>query len=187
MKIHYLGVSILCVMAASPAAAQMAITTFGATDAVQCYENARDDFSSDAGPCDRALDDATLTRRDRMRTRVNRGVIYNRTGDLAAAVEDFDDALAMDDTAGEAWLNRGNSYFLMGDFDQALADYETALENDVSQPWSAWYNVGLVYLRRGESDKARAAFEKSLQLNPGFAPSQAKLDEISVRDKTQGD
>ncbi|MCA8888382.1 MAG: tetratricopeptide repeat protein [Parvularculaceae bacterium] len=176
--LHLLGVSILWVMAASPAAAQMAITTFGATDAVQCFENARDDFSSDSGPCDRALDDAALTGLDEMRTRVNRGVIYNRTGELAAAIEDFDAALAMDDAAGEAWLNRGNSYFLMGDLDQALADYETALENDVSQPWSAWYNVGLVYLRRNEADKARAAFEKSLQLNPGFAPSQAELEEL---------
>lgn len=159
-----------------PAAAQMAVTTYGATDASACYQNARNDFSQDTGPCDTALRDKDLTQKDRAKTLVNRGIIKNRKGDLQEAVDDFNAALAIDEL-GEAYLNRGNSYYLASRFDEALADYKKALALGVNKPWAAWYNIGLVHDAKKQADKAREAYQKALDLNPSFTLAQTKLNE----------
>lgn len=161
---------------AAPAAAQMSVTTIGATDAVTCFENARDDFSRDSSPCDMALKDVAISRTDRKKTLVNRGVIYNRSGDLGAAIDDFNEALKMDGKIGEAYLNRGNSYYLMSRYDEALSDYERSLDLDVTKPWAAWYNIGLVYEAKKQPDKARKAYEEALSANPDFTQAQQKLE-----------
>lgn len=168
---------VVAAAAAFPATAQMSVTTYGATDASECYQNANNDFARDTDPCDRAIRDAGTTRQDKMKTLVNRGIIHNRNGDLQAAVDDFNAALGINDSLGEAYLNRGNSYYLASRLDEALADYEQALANGVSKPWAAWYNIGLVHDARKEADKAREAYQKALELNPSFSLAQAKLEE----------
>ena len=166
---------VLAVMTAS-AAAQMSVTTIGATDAAACYQNAQDEFSQDTTYCDIALTNGATTRADRKKTLVNRGVIYNRAGALDKAIADFNAALDIDDDLAEAFLNRGNSYFLMSRFDDALADYHRALELDVSKPWAAWYNIGLVYAAKKQPDKAREAYEKALEINPNFTLARDKVE-----------
>ncbi len=158
------------------ATAQMSVTTFGATDAAACYENANSAFSSDTDPCDTAIKDPALTRGDQMKTYVNRGIIHNRNLDLEAAIDDFNAALEIDDELAEAYLNRGNSYFLTGRFDDALEEYEAALANDISKPWAAWYNIGLIYDAKKEPAKAREAYAKALALKPDFVLAQQKLE-----------
>ena len=158
------------------ASAQMSITTIGATDAAECYKNAQNEFENDTGPCDAALKDRNTTRRDKMKTRVNRGIIHNRNGDLAAARADFNAAIDMDAALAEAYLNRGNSHFLSGRHDAALADYQKSLALDVSKPWAAWYNIGLVYDAKKDKEKAREAYEKALELNPNFTQARMKLE-----------
>lgn len=163
---------------AGPAMAQLSVSTFGADDAAQCFQNAADDVSRDVAPCDAALRDKSTIRKDRIKTFVNRGIIHNRNGDLAKAVGDFDAALALDASVAEAFLNRGNSRFLARDYGAALADYERALGLGVSKPWAAWYNIGLVHDARKEKDKAREAYEKALALKPDFALAREKLERI---------
>jgi tetratricopeptide (TPR) repeat protein len=158
------------------AVAQMSVTTFGATDAAACYENANSEFSGDTKPCDKAIKDMGLTRGDQMKTYVNRGIIHNRNLDLDAAIDDFNAALEIDDALAEAYLNRGNSFFLGGRFDDAFAEYETALANDISKPWAAWYNIGLTHDAKKQPAKAREAYAKALALKPDFIPAQQKLE-----------
>ncbi|WDI31200.1 tetratricopeptide repeat protein [Hyphococcus flavus] len=164
------------IMSGSPAAAQMSVSTFGASEASVCFESASNDFSTNTKPCDEALEDAAITRSDRKKTLVNRGVIHNRNGDIAAAISDFDAALMIDNTLAEAYLNRGNSYFLASRLDEALADYQQALDLGVAQPWAAWYNIGLVHDARKEDDKAREAYQKALEENPDFTMAIQKLE-----------
>lgn len=159
----------------APSAAQMAVTTFGATDAAQCYDNANNDFSEDTRLCDDALKRGDLSRDDRKKTLVNRGIILNRQGALQAAFDDFNAALEIDASLAEAYLNRGNTFFLSRLYDEALADYEKALSLDVKKPWAAWYNIGLAHEGKKDSAAARAAYGKALEENPAFSPAQTKL------------
>ena len=175
MKIFVLTAAFLGV--AFGAQAQLSVTTIGATDGVACYENANDPFSTNTEPCDSALRDPATSRRDRMKTFINRGIIHNRKHEIQAAIEDFNWALAIDDEVGEAYLNRGNSWYFAGRLDDALADYEKALALDVNRPWAAWYNIGLVYEAQGKKDEARGAYEKALELNPDFALAKNKLEQ----------
>ncbi len=160
---------------AANAAAQMSVTTIGASDAAECYENASSGFISDTAPCDAAIKDAGMTKRDIMKTYVNRGIIHNHNGDLQAAIDDFNTALEIDGDLAEAYLNRGNSYFLARQFDNALADYETALDNEITKPWAAWYNIGLVYDAKKQPAKAQEAYAEAVALNPSFTLAQEKL------------
>jgi tetratricopeptide (TPR) repeat protein len=158
----------------APAAAQMAVTTFGATDAVLCFQNAADDYSRDSSPCDAALRGA-LTSEDKKKTLVNRGVIRNREGKLGDAIEDFNAALGIDGALGEAYLNRGNSYYFGARYRDAISDYERALDLEVRKPWAAWYNIGLAKDASGDAAGARAAYEKAVELNPDFHQAKQKL------------
>ncbi len=157
------------------ATAQMSVTTFGATDAQQCYELARDDFSRDASACDDALRVQSMTERDRVATYVNRGVVLNRAGSLDDALDDFNKALAQDGELSEAFLNRGNTYFLMRRYDEAIADYEASLKYGLTKSHVAWYNIGLAHEAKRDAVKAREAYRMALEINPDFGPAQKKL------------
>ncbi|MEM8771728.1 MAG: tetratricopeptide repeat protein [Pseudomonadota bacterium] len=161
----------------SPAAAQTAITTFGATEAGACYENAQNALSEDTAPCDDALRKKSTTRVDRKKTLVNRAIILNRRGDVGEALADIASALEIDLSFAEAYLNRGNSYFLLKRYDEAFADYERALSLNVSEPWAAWYNIGLVHDARNETRNAQEAYRKALALKPDFQLALAKLSD----------
>lgn len=173
---NLIGLSCVLALVCLPAAAQMSVTTIGATDAVSCYENARDDFSRNTDPCDDALSDNVMSRSDRKRTLVNRGIILNRAGNVGAAVSDFNDALAIDGALGEAFLNRGNSYYLMQRYDDAMADYERSLELDISKPWAAWYNIGLTFDAQKMPEQAKQAYLTALELNENFSAAKQKLE-----------
>ncbi|GJL95938.1 MAG: hypothetical protein DHS20C05_23430 [Hyphococcus sp.] len=166
----------LVLLASPPALAQLSVTTFGATDAQECYQNASSGYSRDTGPCDEALSGA-MSKSDRVKTLVNRGIIHNHNGDLGDAISDFNEALDGDSGLAEAYINRGNSFFLGGQFDNALSDYESSLALNVSEPWAAWYNIGLVHDARNDEEKARAAYEEALAAKPGFELALAKLEE----------
>ena len=168
---------LLAAGAAAPSAAiaQLSITTIGATDAFACYENARDGLSEDTTPCDAALADRGTSRNDRKKTLVNRGILFNRKGDLNEALSDFNRAIEIDEDLAEAYVNRGNTWFYAGDYDRALADYERSLTLDVAKPWAAWYNIGLVHDARNDAEAAQEAYAKSLALNPEFYQAQQKI------------
>lgn len=161
--------------AATAAAAQLSVSTFGATDAQGCYEDARDGRTTSTERCDAALAGEALTKRDRLATLVNRGIIHNRAGRLGDALSDFDKALDGDGALGEAWLNRGNAQFLAGRYDLAIADYEKSLDHEISKPWVAWYNIGLAREAQKDARGARTAYERALEINPDFGLARKKL------------
>ena len=174
------------ILGATSASAQMAVTTFGATDAQACYEDARSERETSTDNCDAALAGQALTRRDRLATYVNRGVVNNRARRLTEALADFNAALDADPTLGEAWLNRGNARFLAGQYDLAVADYEKSLDASLSKPWVAWYNIGLAREAQKDARGARTAYERALACDPvsafgGIVAVNRTLDAAAAR------
>lgn len=158
-----------------PAQAQMAVSTFGASDAQLCYREAADILSEDVRPCDLALQNGGMVVRDRIATLVNRGIVLNRAERFVEALADFNAALDLDDETPEALLNRGNSYYLMRRYDEAIVDYEAALGAGLTKAEIGWYNIGLALDAKNEPAKAREAYRKALDLNPDFGLAQKKL------------
>lgn len=177
MPSRIIPVVALATLCAAEAAAQMSISTIGATDASACYKNATDERSENLLNCDSALDDRSLSRVDRKKTLVNRGIILNRRGDYNEALADFNAAIEIDEGLAEAYLNRGNTWFYAGRLDDALTDYEEALALDVAKPWAAWYNIGLVRDAQKKPGEAQAAYRKALDLNPDFSLAQQKVSD----------
>jgi len=165
----------LALAAPSSAMAQMAVSTFGANDAQLCYQAAADDFASDTADCDKALQGGALTARDRIATRVNRGIIYNREGKLDAALEDFNKAIEKNGELAEAFLNRGNTFYLMRRYDEAIEDYRTSLQFNLKQSHVAWYNIGLALEAKKDDVQAKEAYRTALEINPEFGPARKKL------------
>ncbi len=155
--------------------AQMSVSTFGATDARLCYEQAAEATVASTDDCDKALREAGLTKRDRIATLVNRGIILNRAGRFDEALADFGKALDSDAGLAEAYLNRGNTYFLMRRYDEAIVDYERSLDNGLGKSHVAWYNIGLAHEAKKDAVKAREAYRTSLSIAPDFGPAQKKL------------
>ncbi|MFN0024166.1 MAG: tetratricopeptide repeat protein [Parvularculaceae bacterium] len=172
---RYLIALAVVALASANAHAQLAITTFGATEAQACYDDARSDSVTSIDNCDAALGGQALTKRDRLATLVNRGIIHNRAGRLTDALADFNTAIDADASLGEAYLNRGNARFLAGQYDLAVADYETSIDTEISKPWVAWYNIGLAREAQKDARAARTAYERSLEINPEFGPAKKKL------------
>lgn len=159
----------------SAALSQVAVTTFGATDAQRCFEAARDDYSTDVSDCDEALKTAAMAPRDKIATFVNRGIVLNRAGRLEDALADFNAALEKDGGLAEAFLNRGNTYFLMRRYDEAIADYQASLDHELAKSHVAWYNIGLAQEAKNDPVKAKEAWRMSLEINPDFGPARQKL------------
>ncbi len=166
---------LLAFSAPGAALAQMAVSTFGATDAQLCYQAAADSFDSNTDDCDEALKGGALTARDRIATYVNRGIILNREGRLDEALADFNKALGTDAELAEAFLNRGNTYYLMRRYDEAIEDYNTSLRYDLGKSHVAWYNIGLAQEAKKDDVKAKEAYRMALEINPEFGPAQKKL------------
>ncbi len=59
---------------------------------------------------------------------VNRGILFVRSGNLNAALEDFNRAIQLSHEYVKAYVNRANGYATLGYHDCALADYHQALK-----------------------------------------------------------
>jgi len=176
---------IIALFAAWTAHAQRtdSVVTFGNTDAELCYdaaEMARVRTDS-LDHCDAALRDRTLTKKDRVATLINRGILFNHRGDYTAAISDFEAALALDPAASAAYVNRGNTYFYSRQFDRAIEDYSTSLQMNPRNPHLAHYNRGLVNEARREEKLAFADFVRATELRPDWEPALTRVQQYRAR------
>lgn len=130
--------------------------------------------------CSRALAEEGLVRRDRAGTLVNRGVMLLRSRDYASARADFDRAIALEPTLGEAFVNRGVT--LMGDKDYAgaLAEIDRGLALGVDEPAKAYYNRALVQESLGDAPGAYHDYRKAQDLAPDWALPAKQLTRFTV-------
>ncbi|HZG01351.1 MAG TPA: tetratricopeptide repeat protein, partial [Chitinophagales bacterium] len=117
----------------------------------------------------------------------NRGVLYNEEGSAILAraktdptaqqranaqfnlaLNDFDNALRLNNKDAQAWSNRGLSFWRMNRLDSAANNMQRAINIDPNYE-VAWSNLGSIYASMGRNDDALTAFKKAVELNPGFA------------------
>lgn len=87
-------------------------------------------------------------------------------GEYAAAIELFDEAIALEPDNAVYYTERGRAYYFSGALKTALADYETAL---ALEPSATAYNArGVVYDDQGDRAAAMADYEAAIALDPTF-------------------
>ena len=85
----------------------------------------------------------------------DRGILWQKQGDLTKAIADFTQAIKIDPHDGEAYEGRANVYASKNDLPQAIADYSKALQLNPSSDWgiAARTNLSLAQRQMLESEK----------------------------------
>lgn len=80
------------------------------------------------------------------------------------AMQEFDNALELDDSDYKAYINRSNYLREQKEFDKALEDINKAVE--ICNCYEGYFNRGGLYMSINQPDKAIADFSKAIELQP---------------------
>lgn len=96
---------------------------------------------------------------------------------LAAAVDSFDRAAALDPSVPSVWVDRGYVLRKRGRLDDALASYDRALALDRRLP-IAWNNKGNVLVELERWAEAAEAYDHALALDPKLDGARGMLQKL---------
>ncbi|MCF8505724.1 MAG: hypothetical protein K9G59_12500 [Caulobacter sp.] len=165
---------------AAPAAASVMVVGTGL--AADCSKAAFDGRSDRDAIllCSRSLDEERLVRRDRAGTLVNRGVMLLRTRAYGEARVDFDKAITLEPTLGEAFVNRGVALMADKNYAGALAEIDRGLALGVDEPAKAYYNRALVQESLGDARAAYFDYRRAQELAPDWLLPAKQLTRFTV-------
>jgi tetratricopeptide (TPR) repeat protein len=163
--------------------AEAAVTIVGSGLGRECYLAA--EFKRETGMsldiCTRALQQETLSRRDRAATLVNRGIIHMQEKDLDRAIADYDAALRIDPRLAEAHVNRGIALLYRGGADREAVDaLSTGLALRPSRPEVAYYSRAVANEMLGNVRAAYEDYQAAAAAKPGWEEPVEQLKRFSV-------
>ena len=174
------------VLGAVPATA--AVTVLGAGPAQTCYDVAENggDYAEGIAQCTSALEDSTLSVRDRAATFVNRGVLHLGRHELSTGFKDIDSGIALDPMLADGYVDRGAASIALGHYDDALNDLNKGIELGPARPYVAYYDRAIV---ERHNDDFRAAYydlRKALELKPDFDLALREIKDYHVYHQKTG-
>jgi len=96
---------------------------------------------------------------------VNRANKRATNGDLEGALDDFNEAIALNPTKVTAYFNRGFLYNSLGKFEAAIHDFSAAIEL-LSDYDEAYFQRGNSYRQLGEWQRAIQDYSQAIGFNP---------------------
>ena len=174
----------IAIASTSAAHAQYAAMVFGKGAAADCYDSvkARQLTLSTLDVCTKALEDDTLSARNRSATYNNRGIVYMRRGMIERAMRDYDDALRISPNIAETQINLGAMFYANGMYTEsvrALNEGVKAQEDDSRA--AAHFNRALSLEKLGAYDEAYADYKQALKFRPDFPGAVEQLSHYSIR------
>jgi tetratricopeptide (TPR) repeat protein len=114
----------------------------------------------------------------RVKAHCGLGSIALRAGDIAEAIAQYEQALALDPNFTIAHLNLGGLLATQGKFDQAIFHFRRSVE---LQPGNApiYYSLAIALAGNGQKDEAIANLHKALAIDPSFSPAKQSLQYLS--------
>jgi tetratricopeptide (TPR) repeat protein len=100
-----------------------------------------------------------------------RGYASHRIGDPAAALEDFNDALALKHDAPNTLFLRAKCKERLGELDAAIEDYRAVLALAPNTA-DAYSGIAMIREYRGDIQGARREHHKALQIDPELKSAQ---------------
>ncbi len=116
-----------------------------------------------------------------------RGNVDYSRGDLDEAVEQYNAAIALNPSYGNAYYKLGVCYYRMGELDKALDAFNQVVEMKDQSHAMASYFVGLIDLFLGRDHKASKAFEQFHKMSPESRIANFYLAHMKVRQKEFGE
>jgi tetratricopeptide (TPR) repeat protein len=99
---------------------------------------------------------------------LNRGKDFGAEGKFDEAIQEFDQALAINKDLVEVYVRRGSTYSVKGDNDKAIADCNQAIQLNPNYP-EAYFWRGVAYGSKHEFDKGIADYNQAINLSPYYA------------------
>ncbi|WP_343347194.1 hypothetical protein WJT74_04140 [Sphingomicrobium sp. XHP0239] len=156
--------------------------TLGETHAKSCYDAAEAGNTSRfaLASCERALAVQPLSAGDKASTLVNRGIIRMNRGEYNLADRDFAEALKLDASQAEAYLNAAILALRRADSARALTYSSRSIELETRKPHIAYYVRGMANEDRGAASAAYRDLQMAQSLAPGWDVPAIELTRYSV-------
>ncbi|HDQ03389.1 MAG TPA: tetratricopeptide repeat protein [Deltaproteobacteria bacterium] len=97
----------------------------------------------------------------------NLAILYQQTGDINQAIEQYREALRINPNYSSAHLNLGTCLGIRNEYDGAIYHFRKALRLDPADP-GIYFNIGLAQLNKEDFKSAADSFKAALRLNPNF-------------------
>ena len=181
-----LGISTfaLCVAGAFAAPAQGAVTVIGGGLARACYEAV--EYTKVSGEkaidiCDMALEQESLTKRNRAATLTNRGILFMRLGQHQRALVDYNRSIRLMPELLESKVNQGAALYGLGRYEEAMTALNAGIYTDsVDARAVGFYNRALCYEKLGDLQSAYEDFRKALETQPAFKQAADQMARFTV-------
>lgn len=105
---------------------------------------------------------------------LNLGILWQKTGRPALAVEQLERAVQLDPTSAEGHFNLGVAYGRLGRFDEGIGALDTAVQLRGNYP-EALHNLSVLQRRAGNAAAAITMAQRALDLQPQAAEAHAAL------------
>lgn len=182
MKISAVVPAFAALALATGTSANAAVTVLGNGVAHSCYEFAEYGGNSTDGiqTCTFALEQTTLSVRDRAATFVNRGILRVRKDDAEGALADYDRGLAMDAALAEGYVDRGAAMIALRRYDDAVAEIDKGISLGANRPQIAYYDRGIADEALGNIRAAYEDYKKAAEIQPDFHLATDQLSRFRV-------
>ena len=110
----------------------------------------------------------------------NLGILAARSGDVTAAIEDFQQALKIDPDHSIALQNLGNAYRQKKQWPEAEGAFQHALALNPEDAESN-YGLGLVYAQQNDTGRAYSYLQKALAARPVYPEALNNLGVLYLR------
>lgn len=105
------------------------------------------------------------------------GLIYNREGKYALAIDSLKRAIALKPTPSDFHSQLGMAYAQSEQLDEAVASFRKAVALQPNHP-QLHNNLGTALKEQGKLDEAAAAFENAIRLKPDYALAYNNLGNV---------
>jgi len=114
-----------------------------------------------------------------LRAHKHRGWAYQRDGEYALAIADYDKVLEIAPDRAKVYNNRGIAQRHLGNMRMALRDFDRAIELEPDQA-RPYLNRGQTLEQMGETDRALRDYDKAIKLNPRFVNAYANRGRLHL-------